>query len=252
SVLEATNNGDSGSWRHSSSSGRHRLCGSGPHGSRYVLGWGLGCAYLWQPPQPISPVLAGRCIKAPVLAVGPLVSESGRDADDETDDRDGVGVGDESAKVCLGDLAALGLRCICIAVLRVQGPYLSIEFFAIERFLLHSGWNSTLESLVNGVPMIEWPLYAEQDMNATMLAHKIGLAVRPEARSSSEVIGRAEIQTMNKGSQARGRQGQDEVEEGQGAEKQHGEGNRRGRHDKFQELKTLQEEVPRNYWGLFS
>ncbi|GAB2226158.1 hypothetical protein Drorol1_Dr00021951 [Drosera rotundifolia] len=63
-------------------------------------------------------------------------------------------------------------------------------------FLSHCGWNSKLESLVNKVPMIGWPLYAEQDMNATMLPHEIGVAVRLEARPSSEVIGRAKIETM--------------------------------------------------------
>ncbi|KAL7231955.1 hypothetical protein ACSBR2_010053 [Camellia fascicularis] len=46
-------------------------------------------------------------------------------------------------------------------------------------FLSHFGWNSTLESLTNGVPMIAWPLYAEQRMNATMLVEELGVAVKP-------------------------------------------------------------------------
>ncbi|CAN1793806.1 Hydroquinone glucosyltransferase [Linum perenne] len=40
-------------------------------------------------------------------------------------------------------------------------------------FLTHCGWNSTLESVVNGVPLIVWPLYAEQKMNAVMLTDDI-------------------------------------------------------------------------------
>ncbi|XP_031474233.1 UDP-glycosyltransferase 72B1-like [Nymphaea colorata] len=48
---------------------------------------------------------------------------------------------------------------------------------AVGGFLSHCGWNSSLESVVYGVPMIGWPLYAEQRMNARMLADEIGISV---------------------------------------------------------------------------
>lgn len=48
-------------------------------------------------------------------------------------------------------------------------------------FLTHCGWNSTLESIVNGVPLIVWPLYAEQRMNAVMLNQGLKVALRPNA-----------------------------------------------------------------------
>ncbi|ONK55035.1 uncharacterized protein A4U43_UnF8290 [Asparagus officinalis] len=59
-------------------------------------------------------------------------------------------------------------------------------------FMTHCGWNSALESLVNGVPMIAWPLYAEQKMNVVLLAEDLKVAVRVRVGESG-VIGREEI-----------------------------------------------------------
>ncbi|KAK3118830.1 hypothetical protein QOZ80_9BG0708870 [Eleusine coracana subsp. coracana] len=57
-------------------------------------------------------------------------------------------------------------------------------------FLTHCGWNSVLESLVHGVPMVAWPLYAEQRQNAVMLADEsVGAAIRvPEKGKDAERI----------------------------------------------------------------
>ncbi|KAL6965051.1 hydroquinone glucosyltransferase [Sarracenia purpurea var. burkii] len=59
-------------------------------------------------------------------------------------------------------------------------------------FLTHCGWNSTVEAAVHGVPLIAWPLYAEQKMNAVMLTEGIRVALRPEG-NGNEVVGRKEI-----------------------------------------------------------
>ncbi|XP_028787265.1 UDP-glycosyltransferase 72B1-like [Neltuma alba] len=47
-------------------------------------------------------------------------------------------------------------------------------------FLTHCGWNSILEAMVYGKPMIAWPLFAEQRMNAVMLVEQFKVAVRPK------------------------------------------------------------------------
>ncbi|VAI42145.1 unnamed protein product [Triticum turgidum subsp. durum] len=52
---------------------------------------------------------------------------------------------------------------------------------AVGCFVTHCGWNSSLESILNGVPMVAWPLYAEQKMNAAMLEAHSGVAARLNA-----------------------------------------------------------------------
>ncbi|XP_042519036.1 hydroquinone glucosyltransferase-like [Macadamia integrifolia] len=59
-------------------------------------------------------------------------------------------------------------------------------------FLTHCGWNSSLESVVHGVPLIVWPLHAEQKMNAVMLVEDLKVALRPKVEKNGRV-GRVEI-----------------------------------------------------------
>ncbi|KAH7683817.1 UDP-glucuronosyl/UDP-glucosyltransferase protein [Dioscorea alata] len=44
-------------------------------------------------------------------------------------------------------------------------------------FLTHSGWNSTLESICNGVPMICWPFFAEQPTNCRYVCREWGVGM---------------------------------------------------------------------------
>ncbi|KAF7018620.1 hypothetical protein CFC21_031891 [Triticum aestivum] len=54
-------------------------------------------------------------------------------------------------------------------------------------FVSHCGWNSALESASAGVPIVAWPLYAEQRMNAVVLEGSVGVALRPRARERGEI-----------------------------------------------------------------
>ncbi|KAM5576248.1 anthocyanidin 3-O-glucosyltransferase 5-like [Rosa sericea] len=67
---------------------------------------------------------------------------------------------------------------------------------SVGGFLTHCGWNSTLESITNGVPMIAWPLYAEQRLNATLLTEELGVAVRSKIPPWKNVVEREEIEEM--------------------------------------------------------
>ncbi|CAN0919673.1 UDP-glycosyltransferase 72E1 [Linum grandiflorum] len=66
---------------------------------------------------------------------------------------------------------------------------------SVGAFLSHCGWNSTLESITSGVPMVVWPLYAEQNLNAVLLTEELRVAVRP-AWNDGGVVKRGEIESL--------------------------------------------------------
>lgn len=66
----------------------------------------------------------------------------------------------------------------CIVAWAPQEEVLNHD--AVGGFFTHSGWNSTLESIVAGVPMICWPYFANQTINSRFVSEvwKIGLDMK--------------------------------------------------------------------------
>ncbi|KAJ3695160.1 hypothetical protein LUZ60_000537 [Juncus effusus] len=52
-----------------------------------------------------------------------------------------------------------------------------LKHVAVGGFVSHCGWNSILEAVINGVPIICWPLYAEQLLNKVFLVEEMKIGV---------------------------------------------------------------------------
>ncbi|KAJ1274939.1 hypothetical protein BS78_05G097700 [Paspalum vaginatum] len=84
---------------------------------------------------------------------------------------------------------------------RTEGRGLVVKSWAPQRdvlahasvggFVTHCGWNSVLEAVVAGVPMLGWPLHAEQRMNLVLL-EELQLAVAVEGSDRNEGVVTAE------------------------------------------------------------
>ncbi|KAH1096652.1 hypothetical protein J1N35_013573 [Gossypium stocksii] len=67
---------------------------------------------------------------------------------------------------------------------------------AIEGFISHYGWNSTLESIWFRVPIAAWPIFAKQ-LNVFKLVRELGLAVEIKMDYSRDGIGSDEIEIVS-------------------------------------------------------
>ncbi|KAL6851754.1 hypothetical protein ACP4OV_020318 [Aristida adscensionis] len=55
-----------------------------------------------------------------------------------------------------------------------------VQHEAVGAFVTHCGWNSMLEAIMAGLPMICWPLYAEQRINKVSMVEEMKIAVALE------------------------------------------------------------------------
>ncbi|CAH9105085.1 unnamed protein product [Cuscuta epithymum] len=59
---------------------------------------------------------------------------------------------------------------------------------SVGGFLTHSGWNSTVESICNGVPMLCWPFFAEQPTNCRMACTEWGIGMEIDGDVKREKV----------------------------------------------------------------
>ncbi|CAN6169562.1 unnamed protein product [Urochloa humidicola] len=64
---------------------------------------------------------------------------------------------------------------------------------AVGGFVSHCGWNSVMESLATGKPLLAWPMIAEQHLNARHVANILGVGVRVAVKAGG-VVGRAHVE----------------------------------------------------------
>ncbi|XP_054814053.1 UDP-glycosyltransferase 88F5-like [Prosopis cineraria] len=65
---------------------------------------------------------------------------------------------------------------------------------SVGGFVTHCGWNSVLEAVVAGVPLIAWPLYAEQHMNRNLLVEEMKMAIGLEHREEDGFVKGEELE----------------------------------------------------------
>ncbi|RLN21902.1 anthocyanidin 5,3-O-glucosyltransferase-like [Panicum miliaceum] len=80
-------------------------------------------------------------------------------------------------------------------VLKSWAPQVDVlRHRATGAFVTHCGWNSTLEGITAGLPLLCWPLYAEQRMNKVFIVEEMKLGVEMKGYDE-ELVKAEEVET---------------------------------------------------------
>ncbi|KAM0068288.1 putative flavonol 3-O-glucosyltransferase [Helianthus debilis subsp. tardiflorus] len=60
-----------------------------------------------------------------------------------------------------------------------------LEHESVKGFVSHCGWNSVLESICAGVPILAWPLAAQQPLNVKFVVEEMKIGMRAETCDGS-------------------------------------------------------------------
>ncbi|CAI0544447.1 unnamed protein product [Linum tenue] len=101
----------------------------------------------------------------------------------------------EQAKLPQTFLENLGDKALVVS----WGPQVKVlASEAVGCFVTHSGWNSTVEALRFGVPMVAMPIWSDQPMNAFLVENvwKVGKRVKAdeEGEGNEGIVGRNEVE----------------------------------------------------------
>lgn len=88
---------------------------------------------------------------------------------------------------------------------------LILSHTSLGAFMTHCGWNSTLESITLGIPLITWPMFGDQHFNSKQVAEQFGIGVQfcqhrdgiPEEKRVEEVV--RLVLTEDEGKEMKGR-----------------------------------------------